>query len=49
MRCEVCRKGTDKLSMRDSDGKWVCMGCVPKKEVEQLARGRAQARAEGRA
>jgi ribosomal protein L37AE/L43A len=32
-KCEACKAKTDRLHMRDSDGKWVCFPCVPKKEV----------------
>lgn len=32
-KCEACRRTTDKLHMRNSDGKWVCPTCIPDAEV----------------
>ena len=32
-KCAACRKQTDKLYMRDMDGKWVCARCIPEKEL----------------
>ncbi len=33
-RCEVCRKTTGSLYMRDLDGKWVCAHCIPARELD---------------
>jgi hypothetical protein len=33
-KCEVCRKPTPSLHMRDLDGKWVCAHCIPEKELD---------------
>lgn len=33
-RCEVCRKASEKLHMRNSDGRWVCALCIPDAEVD---------------
>jgi hypothetical protein len=33
-KCEVCRKATERLHMRDSDGKWVCAHCIPERELD---------------
>ncbi len=40
--CEVCNKKVEKLSMRDSDGKWVCESDIPAKEKAQLAKAKGQ-------
>lgn len=32
-KCGVCRKATQTLHMRDSDGKWVCAHCIPEREL----------------
>jgi ribosomal protein L37AE/L43A len=32
-KCTVCRKITETLHMRDSDGKWVCAYCIPEREL----------------
>lgn len=34
-KCEVCRKQTPRLHMRDLDGKWVCAFCIPDKELDR--------------
>ena len=36
-KCEACRKGTERLHMRDSDGKWVCAHCIPERELDACA------------
>ncbi len=33
-KCEACRKGTETLHMRNSDGKWVCAHCIPEAELD---------------
>ncbi len=33
-KCEACRKTTERLFMRDADGKWVCAACIPEKELD---------------
>ncbi|HVF57929.1 MAG TPA: hypothetical protein VM934_17385 [Pyrinomonadaceae bacterium] len=33
-KCTVCRKATETLHMRDSDGKWVCAYCIPERELD---------------
>ncbi len=33
-KCESCRRGSDSLHMRDSDGKWVCAECIPERELD---------------
>jgi ribosomal protein L37AE/L43A len=32
-KCEVCRRSSETLHMRDSDGKWVCANCIPAAEL----------------
>jgi ribosomal protein L37AE/L43A len=32
-KCEVCRKTSERLHMRDSDGRWVCAHCIPEREL----------------
>lgn len=32
-KCEACRKASETLHMRDSDGKWVCAHCIPEREL----------------
>ncbi len=32
-KCEVCRKSAETLHMRNTDGKWVCEGCIPNAEL----------------
>lgn len=32
-KCEVCRKASESLHMRNSDGKWVCAHCIPEAEL----------------
>ncbi|MBV9209718.1 MAG: hypothetical protein JOZ52_03760 [Acidobacteria bacterium] len=32
-KCEVCRKSSETLHMRNSDGKWVCAYCIPEAEL----------------
>lgn len=41
--CEACGARAERLSMRDSDGKFVCPDCVPEKERQQLRKARAEA------
>lgn len=36
-KCEVCRKPTATLHMRDLDGKWVCAHCIPDRELDACA------------
>jgi ribosomal protein L37AE/L43A len=33
-KCAACRKPTDRLHMRDADGKWVCAACIPENELK---------------
>jgi ribosomal protein L37AE/L43A len=33
-KCEVCRKSSERLHMRDQDGKWVCAYCIPERELD---------------
>jgi len=33
-KCEVCRRASETLHMRDSDGKWVCAYCIPASELD---------------
>ncbi|HYY94306.1 MAG TPA: hypothetical protein VE713_07280 [Pyrinomonadaceae bacterium] len=33
-KCEACRRPSESLHMRDSDGKWVCAGCIPAAELD---------------
>ncbi len=39
-KCEACEARSDTLHMRDSDGAWVCWGCVPAKEKAALRAAR---------
>jgi hypothetical protein len=32
-KCEVCRKASESLHMRNLDGKWVCAYCIPEAEL----------------
>ncbi|MDT5159175.1 MAG: hypothetical protein QOH51_3532 [Acidobacteriota bacterium] len=32
-KCEACRSASETLHMRNSDGKWVCVRCIPAAEV----------------
>jgi hypothetical protein len=34
-KCEVCRKASETLHMRNLDGKWVCAFCIPEKELDE--------------
>ena len=34
-KCEVCRRASETLHMRDSDGKWVCAHCIPAVELDR--------------
>ena len=33
-KCEACRKSVDILHLRNSDGRWVCVQCIPDAEVD---------------
>jgi hypothetical protein len=33
-KCEACRRPSETLHMRNSDGKWVCVGCIPAAELD---------------
>jgi hypothetical protein len=33
-KCEACRRPSESLYMRDSDGKWVCAECIPAAELD---------------
>ena len=33
-KCEACRRPSESLHRRDSDGKWVCAGCIPAAELD---------------
>ena len=33
-KCEACRKTSERLHMRDLDGKWVCAQCIPQRELD---------------
>lgn len=39
-RCEECNSKEERLSLRDSDGKWVCTDCVPAREKAALRAAR---------
>ncbi len=34
-KCTVCRKPTETLHMRNSDGRWVCAHCIPERELDE--------------
>ena len=36
-KCEACRRASESLYMRDSDGKWVCAHCIPAQELDACA------------
>jgi ribosomal protein L37AE/L43A len=36
-KCEACRRPSETLHMRDSDGKWVCAHCIPAAELNACA------------
>jgi formylmethanofuran dehydrogenase subunit E len=38
-RCPICKKPTPRLSHRSTDGKLVCLWCLPKKDVDRYPRG----------
>jgi hypothetical protein len=33
-KCEACRAASETLHMRNSDGKWVCVRCIPAAELD---------------
>ena len=33
-KCEVCKTASERLHMRNSDGKWVCAQCIPVAELD---------------
>jgi ribosomal protein L37AE/L43A len=33
-KCEACRRPSETLHMRNSDGKWVCANCIPAAELD---------------
>ena len=33
-KCEACRAASESLHMRNSDGKWVCVRCIPAAELD---------------
>ncbi|HEX7318100.1 MAG TPA: hypothetical protein VF297_29625 [Pyrinomonadaceae bacterium] len=33
-KCEACRAASETLHMRNSDGKWVCVRCIPVAELD---------------
>ena len=33
-KCEACRRASETLHMRNSDGKWVCAECIPAAELD---------------
>ncbi|HZI18924.1 MAG TPA: hypothetical protein VEY09_10050 [Pyrinomonadaceae bacterium] len=33
-KCEGCRRASERLHMRDSDGRWVCAHCIPDRELD---------------
>lgn len=33
-QCEACRRNSETLHLRDSDGKWVCKECIPAAELD---------------
>jgi len=36
-KCEACRAASETLHMRNSDGKWVCVRCIPTGELDACA------------
>ena len=36
-KCEACRTASETLHMRNSDGKWVCVRCIPAAELDACA------------
>ena len=36
-KCEACRAASETLHMRNSDGKWVCVRCIPAAELDACA------------
>lgn len=34
-RCEDCRGSAIRLYIRHTDGKWVCLQCIPKREFDK--------------
>ncbi len=34
-KCVVCRRASERLYMRDMDGKWVCAHCIPDAELNR--------------
>ncbi|MDT5294628.1 MAG: hypothetical protein QOJ76_1508 [Acidobacteriota bacterium] len=36
-KCEACRRSSESLHMRDSDGQWVCAHCIPAAELNACA------------
>jgi hypothetical protein len=43
-KCEACRGVSETLHMRNSDGKWVCVRCIPAAEVNACVRLRERLR-----
>jgi formylmethanofuran dehydrogenase subunit E len=37
-RCEACKKPQETLHMRNTDGKWVCLDCIPAAELKEYPR-----------
>lgn len=33
-QCEACHQNSERLHLRDSNGKWVCAGCIPDAELD---------------
>lgn len=42
-QCPDCKKRCSRLSMRHTDGAYVCESCVPAEEYEELALNRKEA------
>ena len=38
-RCPICKKATPRLSHRSTDGKLVCLWCLPPADVKRYPRG----------
>src|ERR1044071_7077813 len=36
-KCKACRTASETLHMRNSDGKWVCVRCIPAAELDACA------------